>query len=82
MAPSSGPRFWKRPASKTPAAGPILRRMSRRRLQYSTVRRTACARHPDAVGLDRRVEIAAASVLLQEGVEVCEQSHAPSGDPK
>jgi hypothetical protein len=34
--------------------------------------RAARTRHPDAIVLDGRVEVAAAAVLLEEGVEVCE----------
>jgi hypothetical protein len=33
----------------------------------------ACTRHPDTIVLDRRVEIPAATMLLEEGVEVGEQ---------
>jgi len=35
--------------------------------------RGAAARHPDAVALDGGVQVAAATVLLKEGVEVGEQ---------
>jgi hypothetical protein len=43
------------------------------RLQCSADRRAARTRHSDAIVLDRRVEITAATVLLQEGVEVGKQ---------
>jgi hypothetical protein len=35
-------------------------------------RRAARTRHPDAIVLDRGVEVAAAAMLLEEGVEVSE----------
>jgi len=41
-------------------------------------RRAARTRHPDAVALDLTVEIAAAALLLEEGVEVGQQGHPPS----
>jgi len=42
-------------------------------LQRAADHRAARAGHPDVIVLDRRVEIAAAAMLLQEGVEVGEQ---------
>jgi hypothetical protein len=43
------------------------------RLQRAADRRTARTRHPHAIVLDGGVEVAAAAVLLVEGVEVGEQ---------
>jgi hypothetical protein len=42
------------------------------RLQHAADHRAARTRHPDVIVLDRRVEIAAATMLLEEGVEVSE----------
>jgi hypothetical protein len=39
--------------------------------------RPARARHPDAIGLDAAVEIAAVLVFLEEGVEGVKQHHFP-----
>src|SRR5262245_7049728 len=38
--------------------------------------RAARTRHPDAVAVEAAVQGATAFVLLEEGVEVCEQHHA------
>ena len=44
--------------------------------------RAARTRHPHAIALDRAVEIAAATVLLEEGVQVGEQVSIPwAGGP-
>jgi hypothetical protein len=42
------------------------------RLQRAADRRAARTRHPDAVAFDGGVEVAAAAMFLEEGVEVSE----------
>jgi hypothetical protein len=49
--------------------------LNRTRTRVPADRRPARTPHPDAVALDRAVEVAAATVLLEEGVEGVEEGH-------
>jgi serine acetyltransferase len=53
--------------------------MLRHPLSLGSNRRAARTRHPVAIVLDRGVEIAAASMLLEKGVEVGEQASVTLG---
>ena len=67
-------------AHQVPFSAPRLRCFSGRRkaIQRPVTHRAARTRQPDAVALDATIKLAAATVLLEEGVEGVEEGHFPS----